>query len=62
MLSFTVSASDADDDTLGHSATNIPSGASIDSSTGAFSWTASEGQAEGLAEMVLIWMIVSMYS
>ncbi|NPE28438.1 DNRLRE domain-containing protein [Methanococcoides sp. SA1] len=44
-LSFTVSASDADDDSLAHLAIGLPSGASIDSSTGAFSWTPSEGQA-----------------
>jgi len=44
-LSFTVSASDADDGTLAYSATDLPSGASIDSSTGAFSWAPVVGQA-----------------
>lgn len=43
-LSFTVSASDADVDSLTYSATDLPSGASIDSSTGAFSWTPSDSQ------------------
>ncbi|WP_445474203.1 disaggregatase related repeat-containing protein [Methanococcoides methylutens] len=44
-LSFTVSASDADDDSLIYSATVLPSGATLDSTTGAFSWTPSVGQA-----------------
>ncbi|MCD4807513.1 MAG: DNRLRE domain-containing protein [Methanococcoides sp.] len=43
-LSSTVSATDANGDSLAYSATGLPSGASIGSSTGAFSWTPSEGQ------------------
>ncbi|WP_135606233.1 disaggregatase related repeat-containing protein, partial [Methanococcoides sp. NM1] len=43
-LSFSVSASDADGDVLSYSVTGLPSGSSFDSSTGAFSWTPSEGQ------------------
>ncbi|WP_135610697.1 sugar-binding protein [Methanococcoides sp. AM1] len=44
-LSFTVSASDAEDDTLTYSATGLPSGASFDATSGVFSWTPSVGQA-----------------
>jgi len=43
-LSFTISASDADDDILTYSAMDLPSGASFDSSTGTFSWTPSDSQ------------------
>lgn len=38
-LAFTVSATDADPDTLAYSATGLPSGATLNTSTGAFSWT-----------------------
>ena len=38
-LSFTVSASDSDNDNLTFSAVNLPSGASFDSSSRHFSWT-----------------------
>ncbi len=38
-LTFTVSATDADGDSLTYSASSLPSGASFSSSTGAFSWT-----------------------
>jgi len=38
-LSFTISASDADDDTLSYSASGLPDGASLDSESGSFSWT-----------------------
>ncbi len=38
-LSFIVSATDADGDTLTYSATGLPTEATLDSSTGAFSWT-----------------------
>ncbi len=38
-LSFTVSATDADGDSLTYSASGLPAGASVNSSTGAFSWT-----------------------
>ncbi|WP_135606894.1 putative Ig domain-containing protein, partial [Methanococcoides sp. NM1] len=43
-LSFFVSASDGDGDVLSYSVTGLPSGSIFDSSTGAFSWTPSEGQ------------------
>jgi serine protease len=38
-LSFTVGASDADDDPLSYSATGLPTGATFDGATGLFSWT-----------------------
>jgi hypothetical protein len=44
-LSFTLSATDADSDTLTYSASGSPSGAILGSSTGAFSWTPSYSQA-----------------
>jgi VCBS repeat-containing protein len=39
LLSFTVSATDPDGDTLAYSATGTPSGAALDSGSGLFSWT-----------------------
>ena len=44
-LSFTLNATDDDDDTLTYSATGLPSGATLNSSTGAFSWTPTNFQA-----------------
>ncbi len=44
VLTFTVSATDADGDTLTYSATGLPSGASLNSSSGAFNWTPSYTQ------------------
>ena len=44
-LTFTTSASDADGDSLTYSATNLPTGASFNTATGAFSWTPADGQA-----------------
>ncbi|MCD4703259.1 MAG: putative Ig domain-containing protein [Methanosarcinaceae archaeon] len=44
-LSFTVSGSDADGDSLTYSAADMPGGASLDTTTGVFSWTPAEGQA-----------------
>jgi PKD repeat protein len=38
-LTFTLSATDADGDTLTYSATGLPTGAPLNSSTGAFRWT-----------------------
>ena len=38
LLNFTVVATDDDHDTLTYSVTNLPSGATFDTSTGAFSW------------------------
>ncbi|MFA6216025.1 MAG: putative Ig domain-containing protein, partial [Candidatus Omnitrophota bacterium] len=43
-LTFTVSASDADSDTLTYSASGLPTGATLNSSTGAFTWTPSYSQ------------------
>jgi len=45
LLTFTLSASDADGDTLTYAANTLPSGATLNSSTGAFSWTPSYSQA-----------------
>jgi hypothetical protein len=43
-LTFTISAADFDRDTLTYSALNLPSGATLDPQTGAFSWTPTEDQ------------------
>jgi len=43
-LSFTLSATDADGDTLTYSANTLPSAATLNSSTGAFSWTPNSSQ------------------
>ncbi len=50
-LSFTVSATDADSDSLTYSANNTPSGASFNATTQTFSWTPSDGQ-DGLYSVV----------
>ncbi|WP_342304514.1 putative Ig domain-containing protein [Methanolobus sp. ZRKC5] len=39
LLSFTISATDPDDETVTYSATNLPDGANLDPSTGEFRWT-----------------------
>lgn len=44
-LAFTLSATDADGDSLTYSATNLPNDASVNSTSGAFSWTPGSGQA-----------------
>ena len=44
-LSFTVSASDPDNDTITYSASALPKGASFNASTHTFSWTPSSSQA-----------------
>ena len=44
ILTFTVSASDEDGDTLTYSASNLPAGATLDSSSGLFSWAPTTGQ------------------
>ena len=44
-LSFTLVGSDPDNDPLTYAASNFPSGATLNSVTGAFSWTPSAGQA-----------------
>ncbi len=49
-LTFTVSASDADGDTLTYSSSNLPTGATFDSKSGFFSWTPTAGQ-EGTYEV-----------
>jgi hypothetical protein len=43
LLSFTVSASDPDGDNLTYSASNLHVGANLDSQTGLFNWTPSDG-------------------
>ena len=43
-LTFTVSASDADGDSLTYSASGTPSGATFNSKSGVFSWTPAAGQ------------------
>ncbi len=45
LLAFSLSASDPDGDTLTFSATDLPEGATLDSVTGAFSWTPTFEQA-----------------
>ena len=44
-LTFTIFATDADDDTLTYSASNLPAGASFNASTRQFSWTPTSAQA-----------------
>jgi hypothetical protein len=44
-LSFTISASDPDGDTLTYAASNLPQGASFDPLSRTFSWTPEDGQA-----------------
>ncbi|TAN62069.1 tandem-95 repeat protein, partial [bacterium] len=44
-LSFALSASDADGDTLTYSASSLPTGATLNSSSGAFNWTPTYAQA-----------------
>jgi hypothetical protein len=44
-LTFTITATDADDDDLEYSASNLPSGASFNPATRNFSWTPDTGQA-----------------
>ncbi len=46
-LTFTVSAIDADGDTLTYSLVGAPTGASINSTTGVFTWTPTEAQGPG---------------
>ncbi len=43
-VSFTLSASDADGDSLTYSANNLPTGAGLNSSTGVFTWTPAMNQ------------------
>lgn len=45
LLSFTISATDPDGDTITYSATNLPTGATLDSAGGEFSWTPGASQA-----------------
>ncbi|WP_157860211.1 disaggregatase related repeat-containing protein [Methanosarcina acetivorans] len=43
-LTFTVSASDAEEDSLSYSASGLPTGATFDSESGIFAWTPAVGQ------------------
>ena len=45
VLTFTLSASDADGDSLTYSSSNLPTGATFNASTGVFSWTPGYDQA-----------------
>src|SRR5205814_8075723 len=45
LLTFTISASDADGDALTYSASGLPAGASFDAATKTFSWTPGYDQA-----------------
>jgi len=47
-FSFTSSATDADGNTLSYSLSGAPAGASINSSTGVFTWTPTEAQGPGV--------------
>ncbi|MER2128390.1 putative Ig domain-containing protein, partial [Solibacillus sp.] len=47
LLTFTATASDAEGDTLTYSLGNAPTGASINSTTGVFTWTPTEAQGPG---------------
>jgi hypothetical protein len=53
LLSFTLSATDDDGDPLTYSASNLPSGATLDEVTGAFSWTPGYDDAGEHADVVL---------
>lgn len=44
LLTFTVSATDADGDSLTYSASNLPAGATFNAATRIFSWTPADGQ------------------
>ena len=46
ILSFTISASDANGDALTYSASNLPVGATFDPATQTFTWTPSQSQAD----------------
>jgi len=45
-LTFTIGASDDDGDSLTYSAANLPADASLNTATGAFSWTPADGEAD----------------
>ncbi|MFH1414320.1 MAG: PKD domain-containing protein, partial [Candidatus Omnitrophota bacterium] len=45
LLQFTVSATDADSDSLSYSASNLPTGSTFNSTTRVFSWTPNDNQA-----------------
>jgi hypothetical protein len=51
MLAFTLSATDADGNTLTYSASNLPVGATLDTATGVFSWTPSYNQSGNYADI-----------
>jgi hypothetical protein len=51
-LEFTLSATDPENDTLTYTATNLPSGATLNSATGEFSWTPDYDDAGVYADIV----------
>ena len=51
-LSFTLSATDADGETLGYTTSELPTGATFDADTRTFSWTPAQGQAGTYAGLV----------
>jgi hypothetical protein len=53
-LQFTVSATDPDGDPLTYSASNLPAGASFNSTSRTFSWTPSSGQAGTYPDVLFI--------
>ncbi|WP_445476387.1 putative Ig domain-containing protein [Methanococcoides methylutens] len=54
--------SDTEDASLAYSTPGLPSGASIGSSTGVFSWKPTSKQRVWLRWMVYTWVVVWMYS
>jgi hypothetical protein len=54
LLAFTLTGSDPDSDPLSFSGTNLPTGASIDPSTGVFSWTPDGTQAGSYPSVHLV--------
>ena len=51
LIEFTITASDADDDTLEYSALNLPTGATFDTETNTFSWTPNYAQADTYSDI-----------
>ncbi len=54
LLEFTITATDPDEDNLTYSATNLPAGATLDSTTGVFNWTPTYEQSGTYPNVVFI--------